>query len=79
LFGDEELTAAKGQLVHLPPDPAVDYMTFGGGRDMLHISPRSDVLLMGGVFKAGDFTKHVEPDETERIVTEHQGIFAHMG
>ena len=79
LFGDEELTAAKGQLVFLPPDPAVDYMTFGGGRGMLHMFPRSDVLLMGGIFKAGDFTTHVEPDETERIVTEHQRLFAAMG
>lgn len=76
LFGDEELTAAKGQLVHLPPDPAVDYMTFGGGRGMLHMFPRSDVLLLGGIFKAGDFTTHVEVDETERIVLEHQHMFA---
>ena len=79
LFGDEDLTAAKGQLVFLPPDPAVDYMTFGGGRGMLHMFPRSDVLLMGGIFKTGDFTTHVEPDETERIVTEHQRLFADMG
>ena len=63
----------------LPPDPAVDYMTFGGGRGMLHMFPRSDVLLMGGIFKTGDFTTHVEPDETERIVTEHQRLFADMG
>jgi len=79
LFGDEGLTAAKGQLVFLPPDPAVDYMTFGGGRGMLHMFPRSDVLLMGGIFKAGDFTTHVEPDETERIVTEHQRLFSAVG
>jgi hypothetical protein len=55
LFGDEELAAAKGQLVHLPPDPAVDYMTFGGGRGMLHMFPRSDVVLMGGIFKGRQF------------------------
>jgi len=79
LFGDEELTAAKGQLVHLPPDPAVDYMTFGGGHGMLHMFPRSDVLLMGGIFKAGDFTTHVETDQTERIVTEHQRLFDALG
>ena len=60
-------------------DPAVDYMTFGGGRGMLHMFPRSDVLLMGGIFKAGDITTHVEPDETERIVTEHQRLFAELG
>lgn len=79
LFGDEQLVPAKGQLVYLPPDPAVDYMTFGGGRGMLHMFPRSDVLLLGGIFKEGDATTHAEADETERIVTEHQKLFAEFG
>jgi hypothetical protein len=79
LFGDEDLVPAKGQLVFMPPDPAVDYMTFGGGRGMLHMFPRSDVVLMGGIFKQGDFTTHVEADETERIVSEHQKMFARFG
>jgi hypothetical protein len=34
---------------------------------------------MGGIFKTGDFTTHVEVDETERIVTEHQRLSADMG
>lgn len=76
LFGDDELTAAKGQLVFLPPDPAVDHMTLGGGRGMLYMFPRSDVVLLGGIFKSGDVTRHPEPDETERIVTEHQRLFS---
>lgn len=79
LFGDDELTAAKGQLVFLPPDPAVDYMTFGGGRGMLYMFPRSDVLLLGGTFKLDDFTRNPEAEETERIVTEHQRLFSHFG
>ena len=54
-------------------------MSFGGGRGMLHMFPRSDVLLMGGIFKIGDFTTHVEADETERIVTEHRRIFNAFG
>ncbi len=86
LFGDDNLVPAKGQLVFIPPDPAVDYMTFGGvdgqtfvnGR-FLHMFPRSDVILMGGFFKEGDYTTHVEHDETERIVTEHQKLFADFG
>ena len=86
LFGDDNLVPAKGQLVFMPPDPAVDYMTFGGvdgntfvnGR-FLHMFPRSDVILMGGIFKEGDYTTHVEDDETERIVTEHQKLFAEFG
>lgn len=86
LFGDDNLVPAKGQLVFMPPDPAVDYMTFGGvdgnpfvNGGFLHMFPRSDVILMGGIFKPGDYTTHVEHDETERIVTEHQKLFANFG
>ncbi len=76
LFGDTELTPVKGQLVFLPPDPAVDYMTIGGGRGMLYMFPRSDVVLLGGTYKPGDYSKHVEREETERIVEEHQQLFS---
>jgi D-amino-acid oxidase len=76
LFDDQGLTAAKGQLVFLPPDPAVDYMTFGGGNGNLYMYPRSDVVLLGGTFKLDDFSRHPEADETDRIVTEHQRIFS---
>ncbi|MDX1405214.1 MAG: FAD-dependent oxidoreductase [Woeseiaceae bacterium] len=79
LFGDDGLVPAKGQLVFFPPDPAVDYMTFGGGDGLLYMFPRSDVVLLGGTFKLDDYTRHVESDETERIVGEHQKIFANFG
>ncbi len=76
LFGDEEITPAKGQLVFMPPDPAVDYLTIGGGNSNLYMFSRSDVLLLGGTFKIGDYTTHAEPAETARIVAEHQRIFS---
>jgi len=79
LFGDEDLTPAKGQLVFLPPDPAVDFMSFGGGRGMLYMFPRTDVVLLGGTFKLGDYTRNPEPDETERMVTEFQRIYSNFG
>lgn len=79
LFDDSGLVPAKGQLVFMPPDPAVDYMTFGGGRGMLHMFPRSDVILLGGIFKLNDHSMHAEVDETERIVTEHERIFSDFG
>lgn len=79
LFGDSGLVPAKGQLVFLPPDPGVDYMTFGGGRGMLHMFPRSDVLLLGGIFKENDYTSHVEVEETARIVGEHERLFSEFG
>jgi glycine/D-amino acid oxidase-like deaminating enzyme len=79
LFGDAALVPAKGQLVYFPPDPHVDYMTIGGGQGLLHMFPRSDVILLGGTFKLGDSTTHAEPEETARIVTEHQRLFADFG
>lgn len=79
LFGDESLVPIKGQLVHLPPAPAVDYATVGGGKGFLHMFPRTDVILLGGVYRIGDHSKHVEPDETARIVSEHQRLFANLG
>ncbi|MGE0624414.1 MAG: FAD-dependent oxidoreductase [Pseudomonadales bacterium] len=75
LFGDTELIPAKGQLVLLPPDPAIDYLTTGGGRGLLYLFPRSDVLLLGGTFKPGDGSTHPEPEETERILSEHVRLF----
>jgi len=41
--------------------------------------PRSDVILLGGMFKLDDHSTHVEPEETARIVTEHQRLFAGFG
>ena len=79
LFGDTEITPAKGQLVYMPPDPDVDYLTIGGGSSNLYMFSRSDVLLLGGTFKIGDWTTHPEPEETARIVAEHQRIFSGFG
>ena len=76
LFGDTEITPAKGQLVYMPPDPAVDYLTIGGGSDLLYMFSRSDVLLLGGTFKVGDYTTNPEPEETARMVAGHQRIFS---
>ena len=79
LFGDDELTPAKGQLVFLPPDADVDYFTLGGGRGLLYMFSRSDVLLLGGTFRPGDATTAADPAETERIVSEHRRIFSRFG
>ena len=78
LFDDAALVPAKGQLVYLPPDRDVDYMTLGGGQGLLYMFPRADVILLGGTFKLGDSTTHAEPEETARIVTEHQRLFSNF-
>ena len=83
LFEDQSLVPAKGQLVFLPPDPAVDYMTFGGGffgeDGFLHMFPRGDVIVLGGIFRLGDGSRTVEVDQTERIVQEHKKLFDSFG
>jgi D-amino-acid oxidase len=76
LFDDTEITPAKGQLVYMPPDPDVDYLTIGGGNSNLYMFSRTDTILLGGTFKLGDYSRNPEPEETERIVTEHQRIFS---
>jgi glycine/D-amino acid oxidase-like deaminating enzyme len=83
LFDDPDLVPVKGQLVFLPPDPAVDYMTFGGGsfgdHGFLHMFPRGDVVVLGGTYRVGDSSRNVEANETERIVQEHQALFDAFG
>ena len=83
LFEDPDLVPAKGQLVFLPPDPAVDYMTFGGGAfgkdGFLHMFPRGDVIVLGGIFRLGDGSRNAEVGHTERIVQEHRKLFDSFG
>ena len=83
LFDDPDLVPIKGQLVYLPPDPGVDYMTFGGGNfgadGFLHMFPRGDVIVLGGIYRVGDNSRNVEANETERIVEEHKALFEAFG
>ena len=67
---------AKGQLVLLPPDPAVDYLTVGGGSDVLYMFSRNDYMILGGTFKLNDWTTEPDPIETARIISESQAFFS---
>jgi len=78
LFDDPELIPAKGQLVLLPPDPAVDFLTIGGGSDVSYMFPRSGEILLGGSFQRGDWSRHAEPEVTERILADHAALFEGM-
>lgn len=78
LFGDEGIMPAKGQLVLLPPDPVIDYLTVGGGSDSLYMFSRNDCMILGGTFRVGDWSTEPEPEQTERIITESQQFFADL-
>ena len=79
LFDDEEMQPAKGQLVFLPPDPEVDYLSVGGGSDVTYMFPRSGEILLGGSYKIGDWSRHPEPDVTARIIEDNQAVFDNFG
>ncbi len=78
LFGDDGLIPVKGQLVLLPPDPAVDYLTVGGGSGVTYMFPRSGEILLGGSFQENDWSRHAEPEVTERILADNQALFDNL-
>lgn len=75
LFEDEELMPIKGQLVFIPPDPAVDYLTVGGGGGNTYMFPRVGEIVLGGSYRKGDWSLHPDPEVTERIVGDNRRLF----
>jgi glycine/D-amino acid oxidase-like deaminating enzyme len=71
LFGDEELTPVKGQLVVLVPQPDVTYSTF----TML---PRSDGIALGHVMQPGNWSLDVDEGERQRVIEYHLRLFGAM-
>ena len=78
LFKDDELTPVKGQLVFIPPDPAIDYLTVGGGSDVTYMFPRKGEILLGGSGQIDDWSRHPEPEVTERIIEDNKNIFDNL-
>ena len=79
LFDDEEIQPAKGQLVLIPPDPAVDYLSVGGGNGITYMFSRNGEIVLGGSFQLGDWTRNPEPDVTERIIADNKALFDRFG
>jgi len=75
LFGDRELTAVKGQLTVLRPQPEVDYALLS---DDLYMFPRRDGILLGGTFEHGVETREPNRDAERRVVAAHKAIFDAM-
>ena len=78
LFGDEELQPAKGQLVFMPPDPAVDYLTVGGSSDITYMFARKGEILLGGSWQLGDWSREPDPEVTERIIADNRAVFDNL-
>ena len=79
LFDDEEIQPAKGQLVLIPPDPAVDYLSVGGGNGITYMFSRKGEIVLGGSFQLGDWTRNPEPDVTDRIIADNKALFDRFG
>ena len=76
LFGDQELTPVKGQLVFLLPQAEVEYMTVGPGD--IYMFPRHDGVLLGGTHERGVWDTSVDPAVTERILRESAALLGSM-
>jgi D-amino-acid oxidase len=77
LFGDRELTAVKGQLTVLLPQPEVDYGLLT--EDDFYMFPRRDGILLGGTHEHGVETREPNADAERSILTRHKAIFDAMG
>ena len=75
LFGDEELTPAKGQLTVLLPQPEVDYI-IGAGR--LSMIPRRDGILLGNTWERGEWSLEPSATEIQRVLEGFTQFFADM-
>ncbi len=72
LFDDRTMTPIKGELVHLLPQPEVDYITLSGGSYMF---PRRDGILLGGSRGRGDWSTEPDPRTVERILEGNRAVF----
>ncbi len=85
LFGDEELVPLKGQLTVVVPQSEVNYSTNGGVSapssvpgNGLHMMPRSDGIILGGIAQRGVWSLDVDETERKRIVDGHIELFDSM-
>ena len=71
LFGDEELTPVKGQLVVLVPQADVAY-------SIGTMLPRADGIVLGHVMQRGEWSLDVDEAERRRVIEYHARIFGAM-
>ena|SRR5579862_315204 len=75
LFHDEELTAVKGQLTFLLPQPEVEYSVVPGS---LYMFSRRDGIVLGGTHDEGVWSLDVDNQVRDQIVAKHKEFFDSM-
>jgi D-amino-acid oxidase len=73
LFDDQELIPIKGQLTVLIPQPEVDYLA--EMEDDLYMFPRTDGILLGGLFQPGEWSLSVDEATRARVLKGHAQFF----
>ena len=68
LFDNEDLIPIKGQLLFMQPDPAIDYLTIGGGSGVTYMCPRKGEILLGGSYQSYDWSRNVERGDSDAQV-----------
>ena len=71
LFGDDELTPIKGQLVMLVPQPEITW-------SLATMVSRTDGIALGHVMQRGVWSLEVDDAERRRVIEYHQRIFGGM-
>jgi len=75
LFGDAELTPARGQLTFLLPQPEVTYTT---GFEDTYMFSRRDGVLLGGTYDEGNWSLEVDEKTVQEKIAKHKELFAAM-
>jgi D-amino-acid oxidase len=73
LFDDQELTPIKGQLTVLLPQPEVNYLALM--EDDLYMFPRTDGILLGGLFQQGEWSLSIDEATRTRVLKGHTEFF----
>jgi D-amino-acid oxidase len=76
LFDDHELIPIKGQLTVLLPQPEVNYITVM--EDDLYMFPRTDGILLGGLFQEGEGSLSVDEATKSRVLKGHAQFFGNF-
>jgi glycine/D-amino acid oxidase-like deaminating enzyme len=74
LFGDRELTAMRGQLVVLEPQPEVTYALVAPGPT--YMFSRADGIILGGTGEPDNFSLVPDPETGRQIIARHKRVFA---